>query len=77
MQDCSINDQRCYTSGGSNLEGVTKQQSQALNQKGLSGTSGAHDDKAQRIRAINQSINLNWTWDIPSSGGRPLKLLYI
>ena len=22
-------------------------------------------------------INLNWTWDIPSSGGRPLKLLYI
>ena len=58
MQGCSINDERCYASGGSNLEAVTQQQSQALNQEGHAGTSGARDDKPQWIGAFGCKMSL-------------------
>ena len=53
MQGCSINDERCYTSGGSNLEGVTQQQSQAVDEEGLASASSACDDEPQCIGAIS------------------------
>ena len=61
MQGCYINDERCYTSGGNNLEDVTQQQSQAVNQEGLASASSACDDKPQCIEAIGCEM-------IPHSG---------
>jgi len=58
VQHCSINDERCHTSEGTNLDGVSKQKSQALNQVGLAGACSACDNEPQWIGNVASEVVL-------------------
>ena len=52
-------DERCHTSGGTNLDGVSKQKSQALNQVGLAGACSACDNEPQRSGTVASEVILH------------------